>query len=195
MPNWCHNNLIISAGSSQRIKEFKNKAEGPTQNYNTYDMSNPWPAFDEIRIKALWDSLPCPGMVEVFSFHSLFPVPDEVLRLPYDDNQAKKICNILGIKYLTGGYSWEAENWGVKWGACNPQLDMESNCQLYYCFDTPWGPPVGFLRKVSEDWPDLTFQLDFEEPGAGFCGSLLLINGEGEVQQSEMTFEDQEERE
>ena len=55
MPNWCHNKLTIM-GPEADVRSFKEKATGRC----------PWLKPDETE-------------VEVLNFHSLVPVPDEVL--------------------------------------------------------------------------------------------------------------------
>ena len=82
MPNWCYNKLTIT-GPEADVRSFKEKAAGPC----------PWLKPDETE-------------VEVLNFHSLVPVPDEVLQAGYE----------------AAGYDWERENWGCKWGADEPQI-------------------------------------------------------------------------
>ncbi len=37
-------------------------------------------------------------------------------------------------------------------------------------FDTAWSPPLGAIRHLSGDWPELLFILEYEEPGDGYKG-------------------------
>tara|TARA_A200000159_G_scaffold161730_1_gene184182 strand:- start:2675 stop:3271 length:597 start_codon:yes stop_codon:yes gene_type:complete len=180
MPNWCNNDLYIS-GDKDSIKKFKLAAKGPTQTYNDFrEHESKWPEkLDDIRLKVLSEQLPEPGPVSDFSFHALFPVPDEIRRLPYDCNQANKIRKALGLEgEVQGGYSWESSNWGCKWGASEAALWSSEESFLHYGFDTPWGPPEPFIDKISKDWPDLHFELHYEEPGMNFRGEYHVQNGE-----------------
>ena len=190
MPNWCHNYLRIS-GEPKEVALFKERAAGPTQNYNHYDSVGSWPAFENVRLKAIWQVLPEPGKWEVLSFHKLYPIPDHVLRLPYDCNQARKVGGVLGIEVEGGGYHWEAKLWGVKWGAVNPYLEDDGEDYLFYNFDTPWGPPISFLEKVSADWPNLKFELEWETEGDSVRGFFDCQNGAGEYNE-EKIFESEE---
>ncbi len=88
------------------------------------------------------------------NFHSLVPIPDEVLRKGYRE----------------AGYDWERGEWGVKWGACHAELVDEGRERLFYIFDTAWVPPLGFIEKAANLWPTLTFVLKYEEGGMGFKG-------------------------
>jgi hypothetical protein len=137
MPNWCYNKLTIT-GPEADVRSFKEKAAGPC----------PWLKPDETE-------------VEVLNFHSLVPVPDEVLQAGYE----------------AAGYHWERENWGCKWGADEPQiLDEGGNCIIYE-FCTAWSPPIEFLQKVAVQRPALKFILEYEETGVGFKG-LAKFQGE-----------------
>ena len=195
MPNWCDNLLHIS-GPEKDILAFKRQANGPTQSYNDFRDSNgkSWPINDDVRLKAIANTLPDPGEVSVFSFHALFPVPDEVRRLPYDCNSARKMGEKLGQEVSFGGYSWEGNNWGCKWGASNPVLQEHEANFLCYSFDTPWGPPMGFLEKVSKDWSSLTFEIQYEEPGMGFAGRTTYQEGEVTAEEDwEIEYDEDEE--
>lgn len=176
MPNWCQNYLDIT-GPPEDVARFIEKAEGPRQNYNEISGSV-WPLHDDIRVRARISVTPEPGDVSVFSFHSLYPVPDEVMRLPYDDNTAIKIGELLGISVEHGGYRWESNHWGCKWGACDVDISERGEDYVQYMFNTPWGAPMDFFNKVAKDWPTLTFSLTFEEPGMGFAGEATWELGE-----------------
>jgi len=178
MPNWCWNTLDVS-GPSEDIQRFKVTANGPVQSYHNYrPTGGEWPIHDDVRLKALSESLPEPGEISVFSFHALFPVPDEVRQLPYDGTQAKEVAEMLGRTYASSGYNWEISNWGCKWGCSEPELLNEENSYLGYSFETPWAPPINFLTKIAADWPTLCFELHYEEAGMGFAGEAEFYDGE-----------------
>lgn len=137
MPNWCHNKLTIT-GPEVDIQAFKTKAVG----------RSPW-------VKPEGDP-------EALNFHSLVPIPDQVLKVGYE----------------AAGYDWERANWGCKWGAENPTiLDGWDGCVIYE-FDTAWSPPMEFLQTVAKQWPTLVLILEYEEPGLAYKG---LAKFQGEV--------------
>ena len=178
MPNWCQNNLHIE-GPPEDIARFIKSAEGPTQSYNDVsELVGVWPVHDDIRMRARVTMTPEPGEVSVLSFHALYPVPDKVMRFPYDDNTAKKVGKTLGESVLYGGYTWENNHWGCKWGSCDVDIDEQGDDYVQYSFNTPWGAPMGLFDKVAKDWPMLTFSLAFEEPGMGFAGDAEWEAGE-----------------
>jgi hypothetical protein len=46
----------------------------------------------------------------------------------------------------------------------------EWETSLIYAFETAWSPPIPFLDRVAKQWVNLTFVLEYEEPGMGFKG-------------------------
>ena len=137
MPNWCLNKLTIT-GPEADIRSFKEKAAGTC----------PWSKPEETEVEAL-------------NFHSLVPVPDEVLKAGYE----------------AAGCDWERKNWGCKWGADETTIVDEGGTCITYEFYTAWSPPIAFLEKVAVQWPSLQFVLSYEEPGVGFKG-LAKFKGE-----------------
>jgi hypothetical protein len=129
MPNWCLNKLTIM-GPEADVQAFKAKAVG----------HSPW---DEPE-----------GDPDVLNFHSLVPVPEEVLKAGYE----------------SAGYNWEKENWGCKWGPSDPEILDEREGHVEYEFYTAWSPPEQFLQTVAVQYPKLQFVLEYEEPGLAFKG-------------------------
>lgn len=140
MPNWCHNKLTIN-GPAKEIAVFKQQAVG----------HSPWLTPEEIQNDP----------AAVLNFHSLAPIPDDVLAAGHED----------------AGHIWEEENWGCKWGAANSTILDERDGHVAYEFDTAWSPPMEFLETVAKKWSSLVFVLEYEEPGMGFKG-LAKFRGE-----------------
>ena len=130
MPNYCSNKLTVT-GPDADVRSFKEKAAGPC----------PWLKPDETE-------------VEVLNFHSLVPVPDEVLKAGYE----------------AAGYDWERENWGCKWGADDAKLLDAWEAGVIYEFYSAWSPPIKFLQEVASAYPKLQFVLECEESGMAFKG-------------------------
>lgn len=81
-------------------------------------------------------------------------------------------------------YSWQASNWGVKWGDSNVSVEANTD-SLTVLFDTPWGPPTEGLERVSRLFPTLTFLLGCTEEGMAFIGAASFRNGEVEEASAE----------
>lgn len=98
----------------------------------------------------------------VLSFHRLYPIPDPVLAIGY---------NPPG-----GGYDWQKEHWGVKWGAADATRE-QCERQLRYVFDTAWVPPIPWIEKVSCDYPLLCFELSFRDPISNWVDEYVFQDG------------------
>lgn len=140
MPNWCANKLTIT-GPKAEVLAFKERAVGHP----------PWSRPEEL------------VSVEpsALNFHSLVPVPDEVLAGGYEK----------------AGYDWEKEHWGCKWGASEAGIVDQWEGFIAYEFNTAWSPPLEFLEALAVKWPNLMFVLEYEEPGCAFKG-LAKFQGE-----------------
>jgi len=178
MPNWCSNTLTVT-GPEKDVKRFRDKARGPTQSYNGFAPHEVerWPVHDDIRLKSMITTPPEPGDVVDLSFHALYPVPEDFRCFPYDDTRARELGELVGEVRPYGGYEWESKHWGCKWGGCDSELTSQGPDYLNYGFSTAWAPPIDFFDKVSQDWPNLTFSLEYEEPGMGFRGEAIWEEG------------------
>jgi hypothetical protein len=139
MPNWCANKLTVT-GSVEEVQAFKAKAVGHP----------PWSEPE--------------GPPDVLNFHSLVPLPVEVLTTGTPSNNE-------------AAYQWQLANWGCKWGACDAGIVDECESCLVYAFNTAWSPPIPFIQTVAKQWPGLIFVLEYEESGMGFKG-LAKFQGE-----------------
>jgi len=212
MPNWCSNELTVSAATREELDAFIARAAsgdhvfvGPFQGrIEGYD----WGAFTPIQMEMLMrdDELFTDKRDDkpVLSFHAFVPMPREVMLAPYDGNRLKEAA----AKYpewfgrfpdLLSGYDWEHKNWGVKWGACEVSIgevyqDDEGRWCVDYSFDTAWGPPEDFYYQVGKMYPTMNFYATYREEGMGFQGTVRMEGGEcTESDQWETEQEDEEE--
>lgn len=79
-------------------------------------------------------------------------------------------------------YMWNNRNWGTKWDASSPQIDEETAEGITYSFSTAWAPPMNAIGTLSEQHPDITFFLRYEEE-QGWGGVEKFINGEMETEE------------
>jgi hypothetical protein len=47
---------------------------------------------------------------------------------------------------------------------------------IKYDFDTAWSPPMEGLVIISKKYPNLSFELKYEEEGMGFKGKAIFEN-------------------
>lgn len=81
-------------------------------------------------------------------------------------------------------YNWNNNNWGTKWDVAVADDEQYPDTEMYqdeptavgYKFNTAWAPPTPVIQKLSEQYPNLTFTLSFEEE-QGWGGEATYKNG------------------
>ena len=101
-----------------------------------------------------------PPSQEVLSFHRLYPVPNKLTVTYYGENS----------------YEWENKHWGTKHGAKYTKILKRADDSIVYSFLVS-RLPINWLLKVSKDYPDLVFYLDFEEECRLVRGCIVVENG------------------
>jgi len=96
----------------------------------------------------------------------------------------EKIKRYINIKLYghDNWYNWSIANWGTKWDACESCINNNDINFFSVSFETAWAPPIDWIDNIMEDFPDLCFELEYEEPGMCFGGLLQA--------QYETTWED-----
>ena len=75
-------------------------------------------------------------------------------------------------------YDWCVKNWGTKWNACEPTLDSDENDVDYLRFETAWSAPHPILEKLSEMFPNATFEHSSADEDLGNnCGERVYSGG------------------
>jgi hypothetical protein len=133
MPNSCVNKLSVR-GPELEVDSFRKRAMG----------HSPWPRQREEE----------GNQGNLLNFHSLVPIPPEVLVAGYD----------------SAGANWERQNWGCTYGAFETAIVDEWESLVVYGFQTAWSPPIQLLKTIADQFPALTFLLDYDEPDQGFKG-------------------------
>lgn len=90
-------------------------------------------------------------------------------------------------------YEWANQNWGTKWGDYDTELTVSPSnildgkqdaVEIYY--QTAWSPfSNGFLVKISEIYPTLTFSVSYSETGMGYVGYIVVNDGDVVFDESE----------
>ena len=108
-------------------------------------------------------------LVRELDFNNSVPAPDNIYQGP------------LGVaeRNLHGPlnwYSWNCDNWGTKWNACNVYKDLYPDT-IIYTFETAWSPPINWLKTTAIKYPDYEFKLEFNEEAEMFEGVYIYENG------------------
>ena len=154
MPNWVSNTITVT-GSFEELQRFK----------------------DHIDVQPTYAQ---DGDYDGFSFHSFITLPDGTDKEVY-----------LGTHGVVGGeevgkedinwYNWNMAHWNTKWDACDVEVgvarypDPEGThiSSIHISFNTAWSPPEPVFDAISKTFPELTFQVWFEEE-QGWGGSFTI---------------------
>jgi hypothetical protein len=68
-------------------------------------------------------------------------------------------------------YSWNVENWGTKWDIGSVYVNDVEDDSISFNFSSAWAPPVNAFETWARSQDNVTFQLDYFEPGVGFVGT------------------------
>jgi hypothetical protein len=115
------------------------------------------------------------------SFHS-FITPTDMTKEQYSGIAVEvPIGEETPHKPVEGSwYSWNSDNWGTKWDACDVSTDItmlgETVQQFNIYFDTAWGPASQVVEAMSIQYPTLEISVYWEEE-QGFGEEYELLAG------------------
>lgn len=82
-------------------------------------------------------------------------------------------------------FNWRILNWGTKWSAYDTLTkkiwddeDKTKLKEIVYLINTAWTPPIQWLKNTSEKYPEIEFELKYEEPNMNFSGIYTVKDGE-----------------
>jgi hypothetical protein len=178
MPNWCYNSLCVS-GNKEILADFVSKTLVPCNmsSEEEYDESHR------------------------FTFNILHPTPKALegntspLRKleGEDDTQFKeRMAENVRLYGADDWYRWHLDNWGTKWDASSTSVEQLDETNFNVQFHTAWSPPIDWFEKIIPMYPQLEFDLIFDEESQDFCGRMTSIEGETDLQVGKPYFTDEE---
>lgn len=90
---------------------------------------------------------------------------------------------VVGQRDGGAACSWSSGNWGTKWDVSvegwNPiEFVDESDTHLHLTFNTAWAPPTVYVLRLSEQLPNVRFEMAYSEQGMAFAGTVVIQNGQ-----------------
>ena len=169
MPNWAYNSLTVE-GDAEKLAAFRQEQQRRRKDDAAADY--------EVCDLTFSASLPIPAALA----NTTAPAAEDAL---------------LQARYGSSDwFHWCVANWGTKWDATNVDVNGgtgDSN-ELFYSFDTAWAPPLAWLNRVATLYPELDFQLTYEQECDDLGGVLTYERGrfvdEEEYTMSEKRWED-----
>lgn len=198
MPNWVFSSVVISGEKSEldKLQAQLNKPvtkNFPDSNYNqetkkwehtpaTQHYSNP--------VFSFWNVI-APTDLEAYYGEDKDEKSDAFSADGSFDNN-KFIADFnTSLKTNENWYWWNLRNWGTKWDIAvvdgkqeysSTNLEITDEGDLMYHFETAWSPVFEIFDKLSEQYPSLTFDYEYEEE-QGWGGEATWSGGS-------LTYED-----
>ena len=109
-------------------------------------------------------------------FNCVCPLPNELLNTESPNNSSADKIKELEEKYgYSDWYNWCCHNWGTKWNACDVECNIYET-SLTYSFNTAWGPPGEWFKKLCTKYSDFNLELEYEESGMDMYGKMEHID-------------------
>jgi hypothetical protein len=192
MPNWVFNSLVVSGEQSELDKMVAQLNQPFVKHFPEHKFEN-----NEI----VWVADEQHYDNPVFAFWNIVKPTD--LEAYYDTDTFKGNKNIKkdddgkfdgesfmqefvrSMKEDQDWYHWNCRNWGTKWDVAvdnkseypNTIKTVNDDGSILYQFETAWSPVGEVLMKLSEQYPTLEFDYEYEEE-QGWGGACTFLGGE-----------------
>lgn len=182
MPNWVFNSVVIS-GDESELEELQAQLNAPIIKHFPETFFN--------KVTGKWENEPASQYYSspVFSFWNVVAPTDldsyygKEKEKVGSDNFMQDFHNALAKG--ESWYYWNLRNWGTKWDVAvsdndkysTTNLEITDDGDLMYRFETAWSPVPEIFQKLSEMYPKLTFNYEYEEE-QGWGGSATWLGGE-----------------
>ena len=185
MPNWVFNSLVVSGEQSELDKMVAQlnqpfEKHFPESKFN--QETKEWEHFPDVQV---YDS-------PVFAFWNIVKPTDleayygeEVFKKTGLDNESFMAEFVRSMKEDQDWYHWNCRNWGTKWDVAvvnnkdysDTIMTVNDDGSVMYHFQTAWSPVGEVLLKLSEQYPTLEFDYEYEEE-QGWGGTCTFLGGE-----------------
>jgi hypothetical protein len=182
MPNWVFNSLVVS-GDQVSLDAMREQLNKPiTKNYPEREYNN---------ATQKWESVPATQTYSnpVFAFWNVI-APTNLESYYGEETEKFGLDNFMegfnnAMAKDQSWYWWNNRNWGTKWDVAvsdddkypETTLEVTDDGDLMYRFSTAWSPVENVILRLSEMYPSLEFDYEYEEE-QGWGGEMVIRNGE-----------------
>ena len=205
MPNWVFNSLVVSGDKSELDKMVAQLNQPFVRHFPDHKFNQEtkeWENFPDVQT---YDN-------PVFAFWNIVK-PTDLDAYYGNDVMSKKQLDgeefmkefVRSMKEDNDWYHWNCRNWGTKWDVSVPNGEGYSNTiktvnddgSVMYHFETAWSPVGEVLMKLSEMYPTLNFDYEYEEEqGWGgtctFKGGVEIASDEWEIPMSHSDYKERD---
>jgi hypothetical protein len=183
MPNWVFNTLVVSGEKSELDKMVEQLNQPFVKHFPEHKFEN-----NEI----VWVTDEQHYDNPVFAFWNIVK-PTDLEAYYATEVFTKKQLNgeefmtefVRSMKEDQDWYHWNCRNWGTKWDVAvdnkteypNTIKTINDDGSILYQFETAWSPVGEVLMKLSEQYPTLEFDYEYEEE-QGWGGACTFLGGE-----------------
>lgn len=187
MPNWVFNSLAVSGEKSELNKMIEQLNQPFVKHFPEHKFENGeivWVADEQHYdnpVFAFWNILK-PTDLEAYYEKEVFKGSKNIKP---NDNDSFMAEFVRSMSEDNDWYHWNCRNWGTKWDVAVSNGDEYADTQLEWTgdedvlirFNTAWSPVHQVLIKLSEQYPTLDFDYEYEEE-QGWGGKAVFVNGE-----------------
>jgi hypothetical protein len=194
MPNWVFNSLVVSGEQSELDKMVAQlnqpfEKHFPDSKFN--QETKEWEQFPDVQVYdnpvfAFWNIVK-PTDLEAYYERDTFKGNVNIKKDADGkfDNDSFMAEFVRSMRDDQDWYHWNVRNWGTKWDIAVPngqeysdtQMEITDDGSVMYHFQTAWSPVGEVLIKLSEMYPSLEFDYEYEEE-QGWGGTCTFVNGE-----------------
>ena len=174
MPNWVFNGLTIE-GNPEQVKNLIKQMNKPF----IYSIT----AVGDLS----YDVKQTKYVNPIFAFHNIYNYRDAGITDEVYHGQPPRSTDFAeAMKFETNDwYNFNVREWGTKWDVAVDNKSDYSNTiktvnddgSIMYHFETAWSPVGEVLIKLSEMYPTLNFDYEYEEE-TGWGGACTFLGGE-----------------
>jgi hypothetical protein len=181
MPNWVFNTVVVS-GDKLELDKLQAQLNQPFEKH--------FPDSNFNQETKEWEHTPSTQVYSnpVFAFWNVVRPTD--LEAYYGEEKEKVgLDNFMAdfnnaIATGESWYYWNLRNWGTKWDVSvtdgekysDTSLEVMDDETILYRFHTAWSPVHEIFNILSEQYPSLEFDYEYEEE-QGWGGSALWVDG------------------
>ena len=96
------------------------------------------------------------------------------------EGYAKNQANLAKYGYKDW-YDWNCANWGTKWSPRVESLELseypDGSAYIQAHYETAWSPASGLIAKISTEFPNLIFEVTFDEESMAYVGCEIFFQG------------------